>query len=42
MAFFTYIVTNKPRGTLYCGQTDDINRRAWEHRNRILKGFSHK
>ena len=42
MAFFTYIVTNKPRGTLYCGQTDDINRRAWEHRNRVIKGFTHQ
>lgn len=42
VAFFTYIVTNKPRGSLYCGQTDDINRRAWEHRNRVLKGYSHQ
>lgn len=41
MAFFTYIVTNKPRGVLYCGQTDDINRRVWEHRGRLIKGFTH-
>ncbi|KCZ55322.1 hypothetical protein HY29_12360 [Hyphomonas beringensis] len=42
MAFYVYIMTNKPRGTLYCGQTDDINRRAWEHRNRLIKGFTYK
>ena len=42
MAFFTYIMTNKPRGVLYCGQTDDINKRAWEHREGVIKGFTHK
>ena len=36
--YFVYIVTNKPRGTLYIGMTDDLNRRAWEHRDHILKG----
>ena len=36
--FYTYIVTNKPRGVLYTGQTDDINKRAWEHRTHAVKG----
>ncbi|MEO1306093.1 MAG: GIY-YIG nuclease family protein [Pseudomonadota bacterium] len=36
--FYTYIVTNRPRGVLYTGQTDDINRRAWEHRTHSIKG----
>jgi len=41
--FYTYIVTNKLRGTLYTGMTDDINKRAWEHREHVLKGsFSDK
>lgn len=41
--FYTYIVTNKPRGTLYTGHTDDLNKRAWQHREHILKGsFSDK
>lgn len=41
--FYTYIVTNKPRGVLYTGHTDDINKRAWEHRTHALKGsFSDK
>lgn len=41
--FATYIVTNKPRGVVYTGHTDDLNKRAWQHRKHILKGsFSDK
>lgn len=36
--FYVYIVTNKPHGTLYIGMTDDINKRAWQHREHIMKG----
>ena len=35
--FYVYIVTNKPNGTLYIGMTDDLNKRAWEHREHVLK-----
>ena len=37
---FVYIMTNKPYGVLYTGMTDDINRRAWEHREHVIKGFT--
>jgi putative endonuclease len=37
---WVYIVTNKPRGTLYVGVTSDIQRRAWEHREGIIDGFT--
>jgi len=40
--FFVYIVTNKNMTVLYTGMTDDINRRAWEHRTHDIKGFTHK
>lgn len=41
--FSVYIVTNKPRGTLYTGMTDDLNKRAWQHREHIIKpSFSHR
>ncbi len=40
MAFYVYIMTNKPHGVLYTGMTDDINRRAWEHREHVIKGFT--
>jgi putative endonuclease len=37
---WVYIVTNKPRGTLYVGVTNDIQRRAWEHREGVVEGFT--
>jgi putative endonuclease len=42
MAFYVYIMTNKPNGVLYTGMTDDINRRAWEHREHVIGGFTAK
>lgn len=35
-----YIVTNKPYGTLYVGVTANIARRAWEHREGLVDGFT--
>jgi putative endonuclease len=35
-----YIMTNKPRGTLYIGVTSDIARRAFEHREGAIEGFT--
>ena len=40
MSGFVYIVTNKPNGTLYIGVTNDIRRRAWEHREGLTDGFT--
>jgi len=37
---WVYIVTNKPRGTLYIGVTSDIARRAFEHREGAIGGFT--
>jgi putative endonuclease len=33
-------MTNKPRGTLYIGVTSNIARRAYEHREGVLEGFT--
>ncbi len=41
MPFYVYIVTNKRQGVLYTGMTDDINKRAWQHRNHTSDGFTH-
>jgi len=40
MTFHVYIVTNRKHGTLYVGHTDDLARRAWEHRTGAIAGFS--
>ncbi len=40
--YFVYIVTNRPRGVLYTGVTNDLVRRAWQHRNGELPGFTQK
>ena len=39
-AYWVYILTNKPRATLYVGVTNDIARRAHEHREALLPGFT--
>ncbi len=35
-----YIITNKRNNVLYIGVTDDINRRIFEHKNKLIEGFS--
>lgn len=37
---WVYIVTNRANGTLYVGVTADLQRRAWEHREGLVDGFS--
>jgi putative endonuclease len=40
--YFVYIVTSEPYGTLYIGVTNDIVRRAIEHRDGLVPGFTKK
>jgi putative endonuclease len=37
---WVYIVTNRPNGILYVGVTSDLARRAWEHRDSVVEGFT--
>ena len=39
---FVYILTNRPRGVLYTGVTNDLARRLWEHRSRQSASFTRK
>ena len=40
MRFHIYIMSNRPRGTLYVGVTRDLRRRVWEHKQGVLDGFT--
>jgi putative endonuclease len=35
-----YILTNRRDGVLYVGVTSNISARVWQHRNRMIDGFS--
>ena len=37
---YIYILTNKKNGTLYVGVTSDLARRVWEHKNKVVEGFT--
>ncbi len=37
---WVYIMTNRPNGILYTGVTSDIARRAYEHREGLVLGFT--
>jgi putative endonuclease len=38
--FFVYMTASKPGGVIYVGMTSDLAGRAWEHRERVVNGFT--
>ncbi|NDE90695.1 MAG: GIY-YIG nuclease family protein [Alphaproteobacteria bacterium] len=40
--FFVYMLSNKPYGTLYIGMTGNLARRMYEHKNKLIDGFTKK
>jgi putative endonuclease len=41
-SYFTYIVTNRPNGTLYTGVTNNLVRRIAEHREGRAESFTRR
>jgi len=39
-SYYIYIISNKKCGVLYIGITNDIKRRVYEHKNKLVEGFS--
>ena len=38
--FYVYILASKRNGTLYVGVTSDLVKRTWEHKNKLVEGFT--
>jgi len=40
--YYVYILASKRNGTLYTGITSNLIRRVWEHKEKIIEGFTKK
>lgn len=40
--YYVYILTNKSNSVLYIGMTSDLAKRCWEHKSKVVPGFTQK
>lgn len=40
--FYVYILSNNSSNTLYIGISSNLQKRLWQHKNKLVEGFSKK
>ena len=40
--YYVYILFNKKNCTLYVGVTNNLVKRVWQHKNKLVEGFTQK
>ncbi len=41
-SYFVYILASQRNGTLYIGVTNNLIKRVWQHKNKVVDGFTKK
>ena len=41
-SYYVYILASRRNGTLYIGVTSELIKRIWEHKNKLVQGFTEK
>ena len=40
--YYVYILSNTTHSTFYIGVTSNLQKRIWEHKNKVIEGFTKK